>query len=73
MHMVINISLDLLIEIGCRLTSSLWRELWVVIYCKKIHLLLVMDFRNQKIWTSRLIKTSQNEYFYFYLNSKFVI
>jgi hypothetical protein len=31
---------------------------------KKTHLLVVMDFWNQKIWTGHLIGTSQNEKIY---------
>jgi hypothetical protein len=40
---------------------------------KKIHLLVAMDFWNQKIWTSHLIKPSQNENIYIDSHSKFVI
>jgi hypothetical protein len=50
-----------------------YEENWVVIYWWKIILLIVMDFWNQKIWTSCLIGPSQNEKLYIDSHSKFVI
>jgi hypothetical protein len=40
---------------------------------KKNYLLLMMDFLNQEIWTSHLIKTSQNEKNYINSHSNFFI
>jgi hypothetical protein len=40
---------------------------------KKTHLLIVMDFLNQKIWIGHLTGTSQNGKFYINSHFKFVI
>jgi hypothetical protein len=73
MHMVINISLDLLI--GTWISTNKFivnRNVWLFID-EKTHLLVVIYFWNWKIWTSHLTGTSQNEIFYIDSHSKFAI
>jgi hypothetical protein len=65
--------LDLLIETWIKTNNFIIkRPMWLFID-KKIHWLIVMDFWNWKIWTSHLIKTSQNGTNYIDSHSKFVI
>jgi len=60
MHMVINISLDLLIRVWIRIENFIMKKIVWLFIDKKIHLLNVMDFWSWKIWTGCLIGTSQN-------------
>jgi len=69
---MINISLNLLI--GTWIYSNIFimkRNVWLFIDTK--HLLVVMDFWSQKIWTSHLNGPSQDGKNYIDSHSKFVI
>jgi hypothetical protein len=73
MHMVINISLDVLIGTWIEINNFIMkRTMWLFID-KKIQLLVVMDFWSQKKWIKHLIGPSQNEKNYIGSRSKFVI
>jgi hypothetical protein len=73
MHMVINISLNILIGAWIQIENFIMKKIVSLFIDKKIHLLNVMDFWSWKIWTSCLIRMSQNGKNYIDLHSKFVI
>jgi hypothetical protein len=73
MHMVTNISLDLLIGVQIQIDNFIMMKIVWLFIDKKIHLLDVMDFWSWKIWIGHLIGMSQNGKHYIHPHSKFVI
>jgi hypothetical protein len=72
MYMVINISLHLVIGTWIKINNFIMKRIVWLFIDKKTHLLIAMDFWNQKIWTGCLTG-SQNEKNYIDSHSKFVI
>jgi hypothetical protein len=70
--MMINISLDLLIGLGSKLISSLWRVLCGYLLIKN-SFVSSNGLLKLKIWIGHLIRRSQNEFFNIDSHSKFVI